>query len=321
MLRLRVLQGPLGGGLAGLGALLAGGGVGLAQGCCVLALFRRLFTVLCLSRTSLGCTLTLGAFLSAVLRCLCALCCRFLTFLCRSSTVCSLFGIFPAHPHAFFHAGGRVRCFFSRFGRCFLTGLGRVHALQRLFGVLRHLGHELFIDARRNALGGRVGVDGVIAGVLAGLGHGSVAAVVDGQQHPGALFFQCPAPVYQCAVVLVQDLRVRLCAAQALHMQGHGAVLPLFRQLKAKLVHLGAPHTAQIQRLNVCPERRTVVLQLSDLDIQLAHSFTPFLPLSYHAPPGATTPDIHKFPPLDKYVKYVYNQITNEERRIPPPCR
>ena len=276
MLRLRVLQGPLGGGLAGLGSLLAGGGVGFTQGCCVLALFRRLFTVLCLSRTSLGCTLTLGAFLSAVLRCLCALCCRFLTFLCRSSTVCSLFGIFPAHPHAFFHAGGRVRCFFSRFGRCFLTGLGRVHALQRLLGVLRHLGHELLIDARRNVLGGRVGVDGVIAGVLAGLGHGNVAAVVDGQQHPGALFFQCPAAVHQYAVVLVQDLRVRQGAAQPLHMQRDGAHLPLLRHFKVQPVHLGAPHTAQIQRLNVCPKRRTIVLQLSDLYIQLAHNFTPF---------------------------------------------
>ena len=59
-------------------------------------------------------------------------------------------------------------------------------------------------------------------------------------------------------------------------MQGHGTVLPLFRQLKAELVHLGAPHTAQIQRLNVRPKRRTIVLQLSDLDIQLAHNFTPF---------------------------------------------
>nr|DAY22252.1 MAG TPA: hypothetical protein [Caudoviricetes sp.] len=39
VLRLRVLQGPLGGGLAGLGSLLASGGVGLTQGCCVLAGF------------------------------------------------------------------------------------------------------------------------------------------------------------------------------------------------------------------------------------------------------------------------------------------
>ena len=314
MLRLRVLQGLLGGGLASLGALLTGGGLGLAALGCVFTGFGVCLTRLC--RILAGLRVGLRRF------------CVGLAGLGSYRTCFGLLGLFGAGGHTRIHAVGTglrlIRAGFRVGFGCFcvgLTGLGRVHALQRLLGVLRHLGHELLIDARRNVLGGRVGVDGVIAGVLAWLGHGNVAAVVDGQQHPGALFFQCPPPVYQCAVVLVQDLRVRLCAAQALHMQGHGAVLPLFRQLKAKLVHLGAPHTAQIQRLNVCPERRTVVLQLSDLDIQFAHSFTPFLPLSYHAPPGATTPDIHKFPPLDKYVKYVYNQITNEERRIPPPCR
>ena len=95
---------------------------------------------------------------------------------------------------------------------------------------------------------------------MAGLRHGDVAVLVHGQQHPTALLFLCPAPVYHNAVVFVQHLRVRQSAAQPLHVQRDGTARPLFRHLEVQGVHLGRAYAAHVQGVRRCPEGASVVL-------------------------------------------------------------